>query len=72
MNGWEAFDKFIGVQGVLALLMTGAVIVFLGMNRTVPPEAWSLLGVAWGFYFAKNGSKIMSDHVIPAFKGPKD
>lgn len=59
----EAFDKFCGVQGLLAMSMTIAVIVLTAQGKIVPPEMYSLLGVGWGFYFAKNGSKILSSTV---------
>jgi hypothetical protein len=55
MTGWDAFAKYVGVQGLLALLTTGAVIGLLAFQRTVPGEIYGLVGVAWGFYFAKNG-----------------
>ena len=58
MTGWDAFAKYVGVQGLLALLTTIAVLVFLGMGRVIPGELYGLVGVAWGFYFAKNGYAI--------------
>jgi hypothetical protein len=60
MTGWDAFAKYVGVQGILALIMTGAVIGLLISVRPVPGEIYGLLGVSWGFYFAKNGVSIAS------------
>lgn len=58
---WNTFNKYFGVQGILALLLTLATIGLMYLNRTVPPEIYGLLGVSWGFYFAKNGNKIAND-----------
>jgi len=58
MTGWDAFAKYVGVQGLLALIMTGAIIGLLIAARPVPGEVYGLVGVAWGFYFAKNGVNI--------------
>lgn len=58
MTGWDAFAKYVGVQGILALLTTAAVIYALIAQQTVPGEVYGLVGVAWGFYFAKNGVNI--------------
>lgn len=63
MTVLEQFDRYCGVQGLLALSMTLAVIVLTAQGKTVPPEMYSLLGVGWGFYFAKNGSKLVSSAV---------
>jgi len=58
MTGWDAFAKYVGVQGLLALITTVAVLIFLGLGRVIPGELYGLVGVAWGFYFAKNGYAI--------------
>ena len=58
MSGWDAFAKYVGIQGVMALATTATVIVMALVGRLVPPELWSLQGIAWGFYFAKNGYAI--------------
>jgi len=60
MNGWEKFHKYVGVQGILALIVTSAIIGWTSFEIVVPKEVWTLLGLAWGFYFAKNGSNIMA------------
>lgn len=64
MNGWDNFGKYIGVDGVLALLMTAAVVAGMFVQIEVPKEAWGLLGVAWGAYFRRNGN-----NVVKAVKG---
>ncbi len=58
VTGWDAFAKYVGVQGLLALATTGAVIYQLVAQHPVPGEVYGLVGVAWGFYFAKNGVAI--------------
>lgn len=60
MNGWANFSKYIGVQGVLALLITLAVIIWGFFNIPIPEQIWTLLGASWGFYFAKNGNQIVT------------
>ena len=69
MEWFEAFDKYIGVQGVLALLLSVAAVVFVSRGQVIPDEVWTLLCLAWGFYFAKNGSKIVSSAVKRMKKG---
>ncbi|MDD3427583.1 MAG: hypothetical protein PHR42_01435 [Caldisericia bacterium] len=58
MSGWDAFAKYVGVQGILALVSTGAMIYMNIANIIVPEPVYSLVGLAWGFYFAKNGYAI--------------
>lgn len=54
----ENFANYIGVQGVLAILITVAMIVMVFLLIPVPKELYTLLGVSWGFYFAKNGGNV--------------
>lgn len=61
IDNWERFDKYIGIQGILAVLMTVAVIVWQTFDIHQTDEIMALLGLAWGFYFSKNGSRILSD-----------
>ena len=56
----ENFAKYIGIQGLLALLITIAMIVMIFMLIAVPKEFWTLLGLSWGFYFAKNGGNVVN------------
>ena len=60
MSGWEGFAKYCGIQGVLALLVTIFLLVFIYIGTTVPDQIWTLLGLSWGFYFAKNGVPIVT------------
>ena len=56
----EGFARYVGVQGVLAVLITIAMIVMIFLLIPVPKEFWTLLGVSWGFYFAKNGGNVVN------------
>ncbi len=58
MTGWDGFAKYCGIQGLLALMTTVAVLGMLYLGREVPGELYGIVGVAWGFYFAKNGVAI--------------
>ena len=60
MSGWEGFAKYCGIQGVLALLVTISLIAFIYMQLIVPDQMWTLLGLSWGFYFAKNGVSLIT------------
>ena len=66
MNGWDKFHKFVGVQGVLAFLLTLTLIYLLVRQFPTPDILVALLGTSWGFYFAKNGT-----NVVNAAKAPK-
>jgi hypothetical protein len=47
----ELFRESVIMRGLLALVVTGAVIYMLLTGMTVPPELYALLGTAWGFFF---------------------
>jgi hypothetical protein len=60
MTGWDYFAKYVGIQGILALLITSAMVVAWFVDVTIPEQAWTFAGLAWGFYFAVNGKAIVS------------
>jgi hypothetical protein len=60
MDGWEKFGKYIGIQGVLAVGLTCASVAMIFLKIDVPKELWGLMGVSWGFFFAKNGGNYVS------------
>lgn len=61
MTGWDGFAKYVGVQGLLALLL-GGVIGYLAVVRVpIPQELIGVFGIVVGFYFGKNGRMIVSD-----------
>ena len=55
------FNKYVGVQGILALLVTVALLVFVAIQIAIPEQIWTLLGLSWGFYFARNGKQIVAE-----------
>lgn len=57
-NGWKKFHDYVGVQGILAMSLTGTLIYMLVGQITVPDVLIGLLGTSWGFYFAKNGTNV--------------
>ncbi len=54
-NFWGLMKESVIVQGLLTLGVTGGVLAMSFMRYPVEREWWTLLGIAWGFYF---GSKI--------------
>lgn len=56
----EGFNKYVGVQGILCLLVTVFLLIFIAKQTPIPDQIWTLLGLSWGFYFAKNGPGIIS------------
>lgn len=56
----EQFDKYCGIQGVLALMLTAGAIFLMVNGKEVPNDMFGLLGISWGFYFSKNGTKLLS------------
>jgi hypothetical protein len=61
MSKLEAFHKYCGVQGILAMSLTGTLIYMSVMAMPVPDVLVGLLGTSWGFYFAKNGDRIVKE-----------
>lgn len=57
----EGFNKYVGVQGILAILVTAALLMFIGIQIPIPTQIWTLLGLSWGFYFAKNGRDLYNE-----------
>lgn len=59
-NGWERFHKYVGVQGIMAVAFTGAIIYMAVAQIPIPDVLIGLAGAASGFYFAKNGPNLVS------------
>jgi len=51
---WDLMERSVIVQGLLTLGVTFFVCVLAVQQVPVEKEFWTLLGLAWGFYF---GSK---------------
>ena len=57
----EQFAKYVGVPGLLVIMVTGAMIGWVSFGIAAPPEVYTLLGAAWAYYFATNGKVITSE-----------
>ena len=57
-NGWERFHKYVGIQGVIALIMVIAYIAVIFFERVLPEGYTELMTFIFGTYFTKNGSNI--------------
>ena len=64
MSFWEGFNKFIGIQGVIALILLLGYVAAPYTNTALPEGYTELMSLVFGFYFAKNGVS-----VIQAIKG---
>jgi len=60
MTGWEAFAKYVGVQGILALMFGGAIVYLMVAGLTVSEPVIGVFGLIVGFYFGKNGREIVA------------
>jgi len=54
----DSFYKYVGVRGVLAVVVTIAVVAAVFMKYEIDAPMWSLLGLAWGAYFPTNGNAV--------------
>jgi len=59
MNGWESFNKYVGIQGLIALIMVTAYIAVIFVERTLPEGYTELMTFIFGTYFTKNGANIV-------------
>ena len=64
MTGWDGFAKYIGVQGILAIILTIALVTILIMGIPVTTELLALVTLTYGFYFAKNGYQIVKSGIV--------
>ena len=60
MSFWEGFNKYVGIQGILAVAMGGGYIASAYVGITLPAGYTELMSVLFGFYFAKNGVGIVA------------
>ncbi len=58
-NGWDQFAKYVGVQGIMAILLVGGYIYASLTGITVTDFYGQLMTLIIGFYFAKNGIGIL-------------
>lgn len=57
---WEMVKESVIVQGVLTVGVTSVVCVMAYKGQTVPDNLWTLLGLAWGFYFGTKGQQALA------------
>lgn len=60
MTNWEAFNKYIGVQGILAIVLLGGFVGSIFAHITLPDLYDNLMTFVIGFYFAKNGVGVIA------------
>lgn len=55
MTFWEGFSKYVGVSGVIALMLVGAYVAAIFVPATLPPGYEQVMLLIVGYYFGKNG-----------------
>lgn len=68
MTGWDAFNKYVGVQGIMAIVLLIGYVVSIFIKVEVPSLYDNLMTLIIGYYFAKNGVSVLSSlvHLIKA------
>jgi hypothetical protein len=56
---WEGFSKYLGVQGIVTLLLVGCYCYMVAMNLPVSPEFQGVMTIVIGFTFGKNGTNYL-------------
>ena len=57
---WEGFNKYFGVQGIMALMLVAA-FIWMTVNTLPIPDLFNIImATILGFYFAKNGVGIVA------------
>ena len=59
MNGWESFNKYVGIQGIIALAMVFAYIAAIFVKVVLPEGYTELMTFIFGTFFTKNGANIV-------------
>ena len=57
---WEGFSKYVGIQGVLALLLVVGYIAAIFVPVELPESYANVMTFVVGFYFAKNGGNMFN------------
>lgn len=60
MGFWEGFAKYVGVQGIIALLMAIGYVLAPYVLIMLPNGYTELMALVFGFYFGKNGVGIIA------------
>lgn len=60
MSFWEGFNRYVGIQGIIAVGLVCAY-VYAALVVIVLPEGFTeIMTLVIGFYFAKNGGGIIT------------
>lgn len=60
MTFWEGFAYYVGVQGILAIMLGGVIGYLSIVGLTVPVELWAVFSAVMGYYFGANGKAFVS------------
>lgn len=60
MTGWDAFNKYVGIQGIMGLGLVSGYIVASFTAIVLPVGYTEIMAVIVGFYFARNGKGIVA------------
>jgi len=55
MTGWDSFAKYVGVQGILAIMFAGAIIYMMIVQIPITDAIIGVFGIMVGFFFGSNG-----------------
>jgi hypothetical protein len=56
MSFWEGFNKYFGIQGIVALALVGCYIATIFTGVILPEGFTEIMFIVLGFFFGKNGS----------------
>ena len=59
MGFWEGFAKYVGIQGILSLVLVGGYVAGIFTGVPLPEQYDNLMNLVVGFYLAKNGVGII-------------
>ena len=51
---WELLRESALMQGILALLLTVAILVLFFLGQPIPSELWGIVGLVYGYYFGSD------------------
>jgi hypothetical protein len=60
MEFWAGFSKYVGIQGIIALLMLIGYVAAPYTGVILPEGYTELMSLVFGFYFAKNGVGVLA------------
>jgi len=57
---WEGFAKYVGVSGIIALMLVGAYVAAVFVPAQLPPGFEQVMLLVVGYYFGKNGRNFVN------------